>query len=244
MDKANETQGGTNASSYPCVAIIVAAGSGSRYGGSLPKQFCTMNGRPVLTATIEAFRRVLPPENIRVVVSADMTEFWASQCREAGFESPPVVSGGGTRWESVKNAVESLNELPHDTVVLIHDGARPLVSESLIRRAANLQQDSDANIPAIAVSDSLREKDRQGEGSRSVERSRFVAVQTPQSSTLRRLRAAYALPYLPELTDDASVLERAGYNRITLIQGDPQNIKITNPGDVAVAEVLENLTKC
>lgn len=223
--------------------IIVAAGSGSRFGGSLPKQFVELAGKPVLAHTVEAFRAALPDAHQVLVLSENMMEFWADLCRIHGIESPQVTAGGASRWESVKNALAVVSAIHHsmwpdeDAVVLVHDGARPLVSSDVIKAAAKEASVSHGAIPAVAVIDSLRRVGACGSSS-AVDRSELRAVQTPQAFRLSILEEAYRLPFTPSFTDDASVVEAAGFTDIVLTPGSPRNIKITNPDDIAVAEAL------
>ncbi len=104
--------------------IIVAAGSGSRFGSEIPKQFLDLQGKPVVAHAVDAFRNALPDAEIRLVLSEEMIPLWNGLCAEHGFESPIIVPGGATRWESVKNALSSLSEAPASATVMIHDGAR------------------------------------------------------------------------------------------------------------------------
>lgn len=212
----------------------------------MPKQFCDLGGRPLLMTTIEAFSALIPFGNLRLVLSSDMTDLWNGLCEKHNFTSPEIVTGGATRHQSVKNAIDSMKGLNPDTTVLIHDGARPFPSRRLIEAAAEIPEGVTANIPAVKVTDSLRElcpigekgPDLNATGSRSVDRARFVAVQTPQAARLRDLAAAYALPYSPGMTDDASVLEAAGFTSIMLIEGDSFNMKVTNPIDLSIATAI------
>lgn len=218
--------------------IIVAAGSGTRFGSSVPKQFCILAGRPVLAHTVDCFLRALPEGEIILVLSPDMIDFWEEQCRACGLQSPRIVAGGASRWESVKNGLAAIGDAKGSEIVLIHDGARPLVDAATIRRAASAALNTDGAIPAVAVTDSLRRIDESGSGSVAVDRNEFRAVQTPQAFTLWRLREAYKLPYSPAFTDDASVMAEAGFVNMVLVEGSPDNIKITNPADLIVAEAL------
>lgn len=212
--------------------IIVAAGTGSRFGGRLPKQFCEMkDGRPVLMTTLDRMEgdKVL-------VISREMEQLWRELCERNGFSSPRIVFGGATRWESVKNALATIPG-GYD-VITVHDGARPLVDRELIERVVSplLEDNSlDGTIPAVEVTDSLREIT--SEGNHAADRRRFRAVQTPQGFRAELLREAYLLPYRETFTDDASVMEAAGYSRLKLVEGDPKNIKITRPGDIEIAEI-------
>lgn len=213
--------------------IIAAAGFGSRYGNKLPKQYCLMQGRPVLMHTIEALRRALPDADLLLVISPEMQSLWAELCAEDGFQSPRLVMGGATRWESVRNAVRALEAADADTV-MVHDGARPVVPADMCRRLlAAIEGGALAAVPVVEVTDSLRLL--QGESSRSVDRSRLRAVQTPQAFRASAIRGAYELPYSPAFTDDASVAEAAGLGAPALVEGSPFNIKITHPFDIEIA---------
>lgn len=220
------------------IAIIVAAGSGSRFGADMPKQFCNLAGRPLLMTTIEAFDPVVSRNDMRLVLSQSMVDYWMDLCATNSFKSPEIIIGGATRHDSVKNAIDSLTGYADDTVVMIHDGARPFPSTRLLQSMSTLTDDVDMAIAAVAVTDSIRQLDDANGNSHHVDRSRLVSVQTPQSARLRDLRKAYAMPYSPIMTDDASVMEAAGMSRIAIVDGDYHNIKITNPGDLAIAETI------
>ncbi len=212
--------------------IVVAAGSGSRYGSSLPKQFCLLEGRPVLMHTLDALRSACPEARIIVVLSPSMTAYWRGLCSEYGFASPEICPGGDTRWHSVRNAVGMCSA---NGIILVHDGARPLVDGLTVHRVIGCVRATGAAIPAVAVTDSLRMYD--GDGSHAVDRSRYCAVQTPQGFDAALLKDAYGRPYSSAFTDDASVVEAAGHT-ISLVDGAPSNIKITNPGDIDIAALL------
>lgn len=218
--------------------VIVAAGSGTRFGGDIPKQYQLLDGRPVVIRTIEAFRRVLPDSRIQLVISQSMEPLWGELAAEAGFESPRTVYGGATRFESVKNALEDIREagVEDGDIILVHDGARPLVTPAMVERIVEETRRSGAVVPVVPVTDSLRQVAADG-SSRQVERSVIRAVQTPQGFDARLLLAAYDGGYRPEFTDDASVVEAYG-KPVALVDGDPRNIKITNRGDLEIAEVL------
>ncbi len=218
--------------------IIVAAGSGSRFGSEIPKQFLDLQGKPVVAHAVDAFRNALPDAEIRLVLSEEMIPLWNGLCAEHGFESPIIVPGGATRWESVKNALSSLSEAPASATVMIHDGARPLVGSDVILRAAAAARNTDGAIPAIPVTDSLRQMDADGVRSTPANRTGFRAVQTPQAFSLWRLREAYTLPYQDDFTDDASVLAAAGFDNIVLTKGSHENIKITTPVDLLIARAI------
>ena len=220
--------------------IIVAAGSGSRFGSEIPKQFLDLQGKPVVAHAVDAFRNALPDAEIRLVLSEEMIPLWNGLCAEHGFESPIIVPGGATRWESVKNALSSLSEAPASATVMIHDGARPLVGSDVILRAAAAARNTDGAIPAIPVTDSLRQMDADGVRSTPADRTGFRAVQTPQAFPAGKLAEAFAIPYRPEFTDEASMMAAAGYTDIRLVPGQERNLKITRPVDIAIAEFFLN----
>ena len=218
--------------------IIVAAGSGSRFGAPLPKQFCNLaDGRPVLMTTIERLRRADPEADMIVVLSEDMKDRWLDMCRACGFESPRIATGGATRWHSVRSALDMVDTDSTD-VITVHDGARPVVSREIVADVlAQVRNGSDGAIPAVAVTDSLRAVGPDGRSSHAVDRTVFRAVQTPQAFRAASLIEAYRLDWRPEFTDDASVMEAAGFTDIVLTQGSPLNIKITHPGDIEIADL-------
>lgn len=212
--------------------IIVAAGSGSRFGASLPKQYCLLNSRPVLMHTIENMRKALPDSHIVLVLNKDFIAYWAELCEEYSFVSPTIVEGGDTRWQSVKNAID---KIPADAqVITVHDGARPIVNADMVARLIDALDSAPGAIPVVSVIDSLRQINESG--STPVDRSLYKAVQTPQAFHADKLVEAYSLPFDATFTDDASVLAALGYD-VTLVEGDTNNIKITNPLDIEIAQL-------
>lgn len=212
--------------------IIVAAGSGSRFGAALPKQYCLMNDRPVLMHTIENMRRALPDSQILLVLNRDFVDYWAELCEKYSFISPKVVEGGDTRWQSVKNAID---KIPTDAqVITVHDGARPIVDPMMVERLIGALDNAIGAIPVVSVTDSLRQTNEAG--SIPVDRSLYKAVQTPQAFHADKLVEAYSLPFDATFTDDASVLAALGYD-VALVEGDTYNIKITNPLDIEIAQL-------
>lgn len=225
------------------VVIVVAAGSGSRFGSDVPKQFCLLAGRPVAMHAIDALRRALPEAEIIIALSPAMVGLWYELCREYSFKSPEICLGGATRWHSVANGLRlaaGREPLGPECIVGVHDAARPLVDSGTVGRAYDaVAAGAQGAIPAVAVTDSLRLVE--GEGSRAVDRSRYRAVQTPQFFNGAMLAEAYAAGWREEFTDDASVMEAAGFRDLVLTEGSPTNIKITNPADLAVAGLLMNI---
>lgn len=214
------------------VHIVVAAGSGSRYGGSLPKQFCNLKGRPMLMTTLERLRDSAPEARIVVVLSADMVDMWREMCAEYGFDlKHDIVTGGPSRAHSVKNAVMTLDPTRVGWVS-VHDAARPNVSRPMMARLLEaLDEGHRGAIPVVAVTDSLRMVMADG-SNRAVDRTAFRAVQTPQVFDGRTLIQANRQEILPTFTDDASVVEAAGLGPLALVDGDTANIKVTNQGDI------------
>ena len=217
--------------------IIVAGGRGTRFGGPLPKQFLELAGRPVLMRTIEAFAAAgISGLEIVVVLPPDQHGLWRDLCRKHGFSVPHVVAcGGASRFESVRNGL-CIAQAPDGGVIAVHDGVRPLVPQSVIGRVMQAARLGGAAIPVVPVTDSVRRLDAGG-ASHAVPRSQLRAVQTPQAFSAALLRQAYRTEPSSDFTDDASVVEAAGH-AVTLVDGDPVNIKITHPADIAVAEIL------
>lgn len=212
--------------------IIVAAGSGSRFGANLPKQYCLLNGRPVLMHTIDNMRVAMPNSHIILVLNKDFVEYWGELCGEYSFESPMVVTGGDTRWQSVKNAIDVIPATAE--IITVHDGARPIVEEKMVERLINALDNAPGAIPIVSVTDSLRQVNENG--SIPVDRSLYKAVQTPQAFHADKLKEAYSLPFTPTFTDDASVMAALGYD-VMLVEGDTYNIKITHPLDIEIAQL-------
>lgn len=206
------------------IVIIAAGGVGRRFGAAVPKQFCDLQGRPVLLHTIERFQRALPQATIAVVIDPS----WRHLLPPGVIAAEP----GDTRWQSVANALKATENIEADAI-LVHDGARPLVSPEVIDGVVNALAEHQGAIPVVPVTDSLRRTD----GS-PADRSEFRAVQTPQAFRADLLRRAYDLPFSESFTDDASVMTAAGFTDIALTDGDPCNIKITNPLDLQIAEVI------
>lgn len=223
------------------VAIILAGGSGQRAGGAIPKQLQTLGDRPVFAWSMKAFLEEYPGTRFILVVNErfrDMFEAGIANMRQSTLPFDcEIVGGGSTRAESVSNALKRLSP-EDDMLIAVHDAARPLVSVDMIRRGWEAARKYDAVVPAIPLTDSIRELDEAG-NSRSVPRSYYRAVQTPQVFKAQLLIDSYNQLTDPDsVTDDASVVELAGH-RITLYDGEERNIKITNPKDFLIANVLK-----
>ena len=217
------------------IAIIVAGGSGTRFGAELPKQFLNLKGQPILMRTIQAFGNGF---DVIVTLPEGQIDLWQELCRQHKFAVPHrVVPGGETRWHSVKNALDSIGDVGGVDVIAVHDGVRPMVTAEIISRTLEAARRDGAAIPVVALNDSVRQVD--GDNSHALDRSSLRAVQTPQAFDARLLVDAYQQPYEPTFTDDASVVEKFGHH-VTLVEGDPMNLKITRPMDLALAEYLLN----
>jgi len=215
-------------------AIIVAGGSGSRMQSSVPKQFLLLNGTPVLIHTINAFHQCDTQPQIIVVLPTDSHEYWNELCAEHGFDVPhQLVSGGETRFHSVKNGISLIDD--EDAIIAVHDAVRPLIKKEVIDESYECALKYGNAIVAIKSRDSVRQiKDNR---SVSLVRDEIYLIQTPQTFQSAQLKNAYQQPYHANFTDDASVVEQTGVN-INLINGSYQNIKITFPEDIAIAEFL------
>ncbi len=213
--------------------IIVAGGSGLRLGGPVPKQFQSMKGRPLLMWTIEAFHRYDPLMPLIVVLPQIHFDIWKAMCMSNRFFiHHQVVAGGEQRYHSVK---AGLDKVEGDGLVAVHDGVRPLVSVDLIGRCFESAHLHGAAIPVVPVVPSVRETT--ADGSRALDRSKLLAVQTPQCFHADLLRKAFALPYDPTFTDEATMVERLGV-KVNLVEGEANNIKITTAMDMRVAEAF------
>lgn len=214
-------------------AVIVAGGSGSRMKSDQPKQFLALAGRPLLMHTIEAFERTRLDISILLVLPEDHIDTWKALTVRHQFDIPhQIVSGGLTRFNSVENG---LNEIVGAGIVAIHDGARPLVTPDIIRRTFDKAEGNGSGVAAVKVKDSIRRL-TQGQ-SRAVDRNEYFAVQTPQTFDLDLIKKAFVQAQNNQFTDDASVLEAYG-QEITLVEGAYDNIKITTPEDLIMAEAI------
>ncbi len=203
-------------------------------GGDTPKQFLPLAGSTVLMLTLDRMAQAVPDAGLIVALPHDQQAEWKKLCKQYGYTRQHItVDGGETRFHSVRNA---LKLVPDNSLVAIHDGVRPLVSIAVVRQAFCTASSKGAAIPVMPVTESLRYTDDRHR-SHAVERSRYRAVQTPQAFNAAMLKQAYAAPYRPEYTDDASVFEASG-RAVTLIDGNRENIKITVPQDIALAEII------
>ena len=241
--------------------IIVAGGKGLRMGSDIPKQFLPIGGKPVLMRTLERFREYSPTLKIILVLPKAQQDYWKQLCEEYHFNVEyQLADGGETRFHSVQHG---LALIPDETegVVGVHDGVRPFPSIDVIRRCYDTAREKKAVIPVIPVVETLRQiiskddrtnrtAEQTEEGgkvlqsyspcnkiSQTVPRNEYRLVQTPQTFDIQLLKAANRQPYNDGFTDDASVVESYGH-AITLVEGNRENIKITTPFDITIAEAL------
>ena len=215
--------------------IIVAGGKGLRMGSDIPKQFLPIGGKPVLMRTLERFREYSKELNIILVLPEAQQDYWQELCKKYNFEVEyQLANGGPTRFHSVQNG---LALVPDDAegVVGVHDGVRPFPGVEVIRKCYEAARTAKAVIPVIPVVETVRHLE--GEESVTVPRGDYRLVQTPQTFDIQLLKAANRQPYNDGFTDDASVVESYGH-AITLVEGNRENIKITTPYDIVVAEAL------
>lgn len=213
--------------------ILVAGGKGLRMGGELPKQFIPLHGRPVLMHTMEVFFRWDAKAEQILVLPEEHQAYWQMLCRELNCTIPHrVVHGGETRFHSVRNGLQSTDG---DRLIAVHDGVRPFVSQAVINACFTVAGQFGSAVPVLPMIDSVREVD--GTKNRPFDRERLRIVQTPQVFRAGWLRHAYEQPYQPQFTDDASLVEAAGYP-IYLVDGNRRNIKITTPVDLQWAQIF------
>ena len=213
--------------------VIVAGGSGKRMGAEIPKQFLELAGRPVLMHTIERFKSFSDSIEIITVLPENQLRFWIGLQKKHSFSVlHTLVKGGPNRFISVRNGLEFVKS---PGLVAIHDGVRPFVSMDTIKRCFETAEKYGNAIPSISPTESLRLLSETG----SVPVNRFTVkqIQTPQVFSAELIKNAYKQEYSQDFTDDATVLERMG-EKINLIEGNRENIKITNPEDLLISTAL------
>ena len=212
--------------------IIVAGGKGLRMGSDIPKQFLPIGGKPVLMRTLERFREYSEALQIILVLPKAQQDYWHQLCEEYHFNVEYMLADGGeTRFHSVQNGLALVPDDAHG-VVGVHDGVRPFPSVDVIHNCYETARSAKAVIPVVPVVETLRHIT---EGTKP--RGDYRLVQTPQCFDIQLLKAANEQPYNDGFTDDASVVEAFGFD-ITLVEGNRENIKITTPYDLKIAEVL------
>ncbi|GHT09194.1 2-C-methyl-D-erythritol 4-phosphate cytidylyltransferase [Bacteroidia bacterium] len=216
--------------------IIVAGGSGRRMGATIPKQFLLLAGKPVLMHTIEAFHRYDAAINIILVLPESQQDYWRELCTEHNFRlKVTTVAGGASRFMSVKNGLANVQRA-NDALVAIQDGVRPLVTTKLIRDVFEAAEKHQAAYAAVQVVDTLRKIELDGHA-KEVDRSQFKLVQTPQAFLAPVILDAYdSASESPSYTDDISVV--VDILRPFIVEGSKENIKITTPEDLELAEAI------
>lgn len=223
--------------------IVMAAGSGTRMGASVPKQFIELEGKAILQKTIEVFLEACPEVKVITVLPEEHIGYWKEYCLKRNFTCPQIlVKGGITRFHSVKNA---LARVPEGALVAVHDGVRPLVSPALVRNMFSGAEDIPALIPVVPCVDTMKMLQKEGDAlvpvpGASVDRSFLYGVQTPQVFHSEILKSAYSLPYETSFTDDGSVVEKYGKN-LSYTMGERFNIKITTQDDLLLAKAIISL---
>jgi 2-C-methyl-D-erythritol 4-phosphate cytidylyltransferase len=214
-------------------AVIVAGGNGTRMGANKPKQFLLLKNKPILWYTLQQFLKAYHDLQVILVLPADFIEEGFQMLSTfLDGERVKIIEGGTTRFDSVKNG---LSEISDNGIVFVHDGVRCLVSVDLIQRCYEQAVEKGNAIPAVAATDSIRFIE--GENNRVVDRNKVRIIQTPQTFQTEILLSAFQRDYDSSFTDEASVVEAAG-GKVFLIDGEYNNIKITRPVDLLLAETI------
>lgn len=216
--------------------IIVAGGKGSRMQNNLPKQFVKVHGKEIIIHTIEKFLSCQKNLQLIIAVHEDYLKHTATLLEHNDLFDVTVVKGGNTRYQSVKNALQVINDAA--AIVGIHDAARPCVNAGTIERCYSVAREKGNAVPAINLNESIREV--KTDHSKALNRSDYKIIQTPQCFRVSEIKKAFELPYNETFTDDAAVLEANG-GIINLVEGNEENIKITFQKDLLMAKIfLEN----
>lgn len=217
--------------------IIVAGGKGLRMGGEVPKQFLPIGGKPVLMRTVEAFYQTDAEIGIVLVLPQEQQSYWKNLCCQYDFRIPYILADGGcTRFHSVRNGLQVIPDEDSDSLIAVHDGVRPFVSPRVIQECFEAATRWGAVVPVLDMVDSVRQLSEDG-SSMAVDRSCLKLVQTPQTFRADILKNAYRQEFTERFTDDASVVEASGVS-VALVSGNRENIKITTPFDLKIAEAL------
>ena len=223
--------------------VIMAAGSGSRMGAELPKQFLELDGKPILQRTIEVFLEAVPGIKVVTVLPDDYVDYWKDLCLDRNFICPQMlVRGGITRFHSVRNA---LSRVPGGALVAIHDGVRPLVTAQFLRDLFLKAESADGLVPVLPCIDTMKVLAGKGDDLHSVpgasaDRSLLYGAQTPQIFRSELLKEAYGQAFDEKFTDDASVMEKYGKS-LSYVIGERLNIKITTKEDLTLARAIYSL---
>ena len=224
--------------------IVMAAGSGTRMGLDIPKQFIEIDGKAILQMTIETFLMACPGISVVTVLPEAHIPYWKEYCLKRNFTCPQIlVKGGITRFHSVRNA---LDRIPDGAVVAVHDGVRPLVTHGLIKDMYSKAETLPAVIPVVPCVDTMKVLEKKGNeltavAGAVVDRSVLFGAQTPQIFHSEVIKAAYTLPYDTSFTDDASVVERYGKS-LSYVIGERLNLKITTQEDILLVKAILSLS--
>jgi 2-C-methyl-D-erythritol 4-phosphate cytidylyltransferase len=221
-------------------AVIVAGGSGSRMNSKLPKQFIEVGSLPILMHTINRFIAYSPSINIVLVLPKSETDTWLALCQKHNYypQNISLVNGGATRFQSCYNGIKAILALNKpDALVAIHDGVRLFVSSKIIKDGFALAHEKGTAVASVESKDSIRMIDLNGSSNTALPRQQIRIIQTPQVFRLNILKKAYSIEENPNFTDDASVVEKAGFD-INLFEGDYTNIKITTESDLDLASLF------
>lgn len=214
-------------------AVIVAGGSGQRMGAEIPKQFFLLKGKPLLQYTIQSFLHAFDDMNIILVLPLAHIAKGHEIIKQMNAEqSVQITAGGETRFQSVKNG---LTYITHPSIVFVHDGVRCLVSQELIKKCYEQAMVKSSAIPAVAATDSIRIDE--GDSHYTIDRNKIRIIQTPQTFQSEILAEAFKQKYKPAFTDEATVVEAEG-KEVFLIEGEYNNLKVTRPIDLCIAEQL------
>ena len=224
--------------------IVMAAGSGTRMGLDIPKQFIEIDGKAILQMTIETFLSACPDVSVVTVLPEDHIPYWKEYCLKRNFTCPQVlVKGGITRFHSVRNA---LDRIPDGAVVAVHDGVRPLVTPALVKDMYSRAEVLPAVIPVVPCVDTMKVLEKKGNelttvAGAVVDRAVLFGAQTPQIFHSEVIKEAYSLPYDTSFTDDASVVERYGKS-LSYVIGERLNLKITTQEDILLVRAILSLS--
>ncbi len=215
------------------IAIIVAGGTGQRMGSVVPKQFLEIQGKAILLHTIDQFTAAFSDIELVIVLPQGYIQEGQILLAQNGYnKNVQLVAGGETRFQSVKNG---LTKVSNDAIVFVHDAVRCLLTPALIQRCYQQAVEKGSAIPAVSATDTVRLI--QGEGHVLLDRENVMLIQTPQTFQADLLLAAFKQDYIPEFTDEANVVEASG-KAVFLVDGEFENIKITRPLDLAIAEYI------
>ena len=219
-------------------AIIVAGGSGQRMESNIPKQFLSINNEIILMKSIGAFYAFDSEISIILALPENHMAYWKELCAKHEFKiNHTIVSGGKTRFHSVKNALDKIDS---DGIVAIHDGVRPLINQNTIEQVFEIASINGNAVPYIDLIDSVRYVEEKA--NKPVDRNKYKLIQTPQAFDCNLIKKAYNQKYTEGFTDDANVVEKLGI-KINLVPGNRENIKITSQIDLKIAEALLNYSE-